>query len=191
MGDAPKSLTPAAAGSETAAGVELLWPVGEPASERVGTEPPLGWYIALEFDQEYWLGCHTGLDISIPGEGDFGAACYAVADGVVRHAGRLPGTWGMVILLEHAGVAGHRRLWSQYAHLSRIQVGAGEAVRQGQRIGAVGNAEGRLGTHLHFELRRENLAAGHWPSGAGRSKTAAVHAFIRRAYVDPLGLLGK
>lgn len=167
-------------------GVSLVWPVGEPASERVGTGLPAGWSIAIGFDKDYWLGVHTGLDITKPGESDYGAAVYAVADGTVTHAGKLPGTWGNVVLIHHPALG----LWSQYAHLAEIGVSAGQRVTQGQGIGTVGNADGQLSAHLHFELRREDKPAGFWPSGAQRSQSAATHAVVRRVYVDPWGRLG-
>lgn len=169
---------------------ELLWPVGEPERERHGNGLPAGWTISIGFDREYWLGIHTGLDLDLPGESDYGAACYAVADGTVTHVGRLPGTWGKVILLEHRNVAGFPKLWSQYAHMARTEVALGQRIRQGQRIGTVGNAEGQLSAHLHFELRRSDLPAGRWPSGRSRSKSAETHAYIRQHYVDPRPLLG-
>lgn len=174
----------------------LLWPVGEPESERHGVGTPAGWGIAIGFDEEYWLGVHTGLDLSMPGESDLGAGVYAVADGAVVSAKAENGTWGNVILIEHRGVGGKDRLWSQYAHLGSILVQPGETVRQGQRIGTVGNGavSGQHGAtvsaHLHFELRKAPIAAGHWPSGKGRLQTPLVHEEIRRYYRDPAGLLG-
>lgn len=174
----------------------LLWPVGEPESERHGVGTPAGWGIAIGFDENYWLGVHTGLDLSKPGETDLGAGVYAVADGAVVSAKAEAGTWGNVILIEHRNVGGKDRLWSQYAHVGTIEVRPGQTVRQGERIGTVGNGSvagvhgATVSAHLHFELRRAPLPAGHWPSGKGRLQTALVHEEIRRYYRDPAGLLG-
>lgn len=174
----------------------LLWPVGEPESERHGVGTPAGWGIAIGFDEDYWLGVHTGLDINKPGETDLGAGVYAVADGAVVSAKAENGTWGNVIELEHRNVAGKDRLWSLYAHLGAIEVQPGQTVKQGQRIGTVGNGAvagvhgATVSAHLHFELRRAPIAAGHWPSGKGRLQTDLVHQEIRRYYMDPINVLG-
>lgn len=180
--------TPAAGG--------LLWPVGEPEAERHGVGTPAGWGITIGFDEDYWLGVHTGLDLSKPGETDLGAGVYAVADGAVVSAKAEAGTWGNVILVEHRNVAGKDRLWSQYAHLGTIDVLPGQTVKQGQRIGTVGNGSvagvhgATVSAHLHFEIRKAPITAGHWPSGKGRLQTTLVHEEIRRYYMDPAGVLG-
>ncbi len=165
----------------------LAWPVGPP-SERVGTGLPAGWNIAVGFNQEYWLGVHTGIDLNMNGlpESDYGQECYAVARGVVTWSGKIAGTWGYVILIHHP----HLGLWSQYAHLSGHFVGVGQVVQQGQRIGLLGNADGQLSAHLHHELRQSDIFAGRWPSGKTRSKSAATHAYVLQNYVDPVGRLG-
>ena len=51
-------------------------------------------------------------------------------------------------MIDHGG-----GLFSQLAHLSRIDVGEGEMVRPGQVVGLVG-ATGRVtGAHLHWAVR--------------------------------------
>jgi murein DD-endopeptidase MepM/ murein hydrolase activator NlpD len=40
-----------------------------------------------------------------------------------------------------------------YAHLSRINVRAGQSIVQGQNVGAVGQTGWATGPHLHFEFR--------------------------------------
>ena len=186
--DAVRFMPREVVGAET-----LLWPVGDPESERHGPGLPSGWSLALGFNVAYWLGLHTGVDIDQPGESDYGALCYAVADGIVTHAGPLPGTWGVVILVYHPALG----LWSQYAHLSTMLIAPGERVTQGTAIGRVGNGAvptqhgATVASHLHFELRRSDLPAGRWPSGPGRSKSAETREYIRRHYVDPMLVLGR
>jgi len=86
---------------------------------------------------------HNGVDYSAP----TGTAVRAVADGVVALAGRQNG-YGNVVQVQHAG--GKSTL---YAHLSRIDVRAGQRIEQGQSVGAVGATGWATGPHLHFEFR--------------------------------------
>lgn len=172
----------------TPGAVALQWPVGSPASERIGVGLPAGWSLAIGFNRDYWLGVHTGVDLDMPGESDYGQPVYAVADGVVTFAALIPKTtWGRVVLIRHPQLG----LWSLAAHLSEIAVAVGQAVHQGDVIGRCGNAEGQLASHVHFELRSADIPASTWPSGRGRLQTPAVHQFIAAHYVDPIGRLGR
>ena len=87
---------------------------------------------------------HTGTDLSCkPGN-----PVYATGDGVVykvekdRHKG-----YGLNIIIDHGW--GYR---SRYAHLSRIDVEAGQKVSRGDCIGASGNSGRSSGPHLHYEV---------------------------------------
>ncbi|ROZ77720.1 M23 family metallopeptidase [Ramlibacter sp. WS9] len=82
---------------------------------------------------------------------DYGAAMgtpvRTVGDGVVQFAGEQNG-FGNVVIVKHNNTDE-----TVYAHLSRIDVRPGQAVNQGQNIGAVGMTGWATGPHLHFELR--------------------------------------
>ncbi len=87
-------------------------------------------------------GFHSGVDFAAP----TGTAVYAAAGGRVRFAGQR-GAYGKLLEVDHGN-----GLVTRYAHLSRLQVRAGEVVTPGQRIGAVGSTGRSTGPHLHFEV---------------------------------------
>lgn len=87
---------------------------------------------------------HAGVDFAAP----HGTPVRSVDHGRIAFAGTQNG-YGKVIYIEHAG--GHRT--TVYAHLSRMDVRAGDIVRTEQTIGAVGNTGLSTGPHLHFEVR--------------------------------------
>ncbi len=89
---------------------------------------------------------HKGMDIVSPA----GTAIYSVADGVVISAGyNAAGSgFGNCVLVEHSN--GLRTL---YAHCSELYVSAGDVVKRGEQIAAVGNTGDSDGNHLHFEVR--------------------------------------
>lgn len=90
-------------------------------------------------------GFHYGLDMAAP-RGD---PVRAAAHGVVVEA-RFNKGFGNTVLISHSN-----KLKTRYAHLSKIEVRAGDLVEQGQCIGRVGNTgytRGKNGIHLHFEV---------------------------------------
>ena len=76
-----------------------------------------------------------------------GTAVRTVGDGVVEFAGTQNG-YGNVVIVKHRNQ--HTTL---YAHLSRIDVRKGQAISQGETVGAVGATGWATGPHLHFEFR--------------------------------------
>lgn len=87
---------------------------------------------------------HDGIDLATPA----GSPVYATADGVVETV-RRSATLGLAVTLRHA-----HGLRTVYGHLSRCGLRAGQAVRRGQRIGAVGSTGRATGPHLHYALRQ-------------------------------------
>lgn len=111
---------------------------------------------------------HPGEDWNIPGagNGDYGQPIYSIANGRVRHS-----LWnsalGHVVVIEHQLPDG-TKVWSQYAHLAERWVVPGEKVARRQQIGTVGRGpNNRFTAHLHFEIRRYDLAANAWPRTNG------------------------
>lgn len=88
---------------------------------------------------------HSGLDIAAPA----GTPFVAPADGVVVLAAAQPFTLeGHLLLVDHG-----MGLTSAFLHASRLDVVAGQIVRQGQSLGAVGATGRATGPHLHWGLR--------------------------------------
>lgn len=83
---------------------------------------------------------HSGYDLAAPTGTEFGAA----QTGKVRFAGELILT-GNTVIIEH-GVG----IFSQYYHMDRLAVEAGQMVQQGQIIGTVGSTGFSTGPHLHY-----------------------------------------
>jgi murein DD-endopeptidase MepM/ murein hydrolase activator NlpD len=92
---------------------------------------------------------HTGVDFEAP----TGTAVHAARSGVVASAGWSSGGYGWLIVIDHgSGVT------SWYAHLSRLDVAAGQHVAAGSLIGRVGASGRATGPHLHFEVRLRGAA---------------------------------
>jgi hypothetical protein len=88
---------------------------------------------------------HEGLDFSAP----TGAPILAAAAGIVVFSGR-NGGYGNMVDIDHGN-----GLVTRYAHASRLDVAAGDIVRQGQKIAEVGSTGRSTGPHLHFEVHVE------------------------------------
>ena len=91
----------------------------------------------------YWG--HTGADISW--SGCYGSPVLAAADGTVVASG-WGGMYGNRIIIDHGG-----GVQTLYAHCSRLYVGTGAQVKQGETIGAIGTTGNVTGPHLHIEIR--------------------------------------
>ncbi len=85
---------------------------------------------------------HRGLDIAAP----TGTPVKAIHAGTVTRALKTPG-YGLMVKLDHGG--GYESL---YAHASKLLVGEGQQVAQGQEIILVGKTGDATGPHLHLEI---------------------------------------
>ncbi|WP_329378314.1 peptidoglycan DD-metalloendopeptidase family protein [Streptomyces sp. NBC_01716] len=88
-------------------------------------------------------GYHTGVDFPVP----TGTSVKAVAGGTVVSAG-WEGAYGYQVVIRHGDGK-----YSQYAHLSALNVRDGQKVNAGQRIARSGSTGNSTGPHLHFEMR--------------------------------------
>jgi hypothetical protein len=91
---------------------------------------------------------HNGIDLGTPSGTPVGAA----APGYVSSAD-WNGGYGKTVIIQHSG--GYETL---YAHLDQLQVKVGDRVRNGQIIGLSGSTGYVTGPHLHFEIRRNEIA---------------------------------
>lgn len=123
-----RQVTDGGGGDARISGSGLSWPASGPITSGFGMR---------------WGRLHAGLDIAA----GFGAPVRASKAGTVILSG-YNGGYGNTVIIDHGG--GFSTL---YAHMSRLTVPDGAAVRQGQQVGAVGSTGHSTGAHLHFETR--------------------------------------
>ncbi len=88
-------------------------------------------------------GTHKGIDIAAPS----GTPIYAADGGVVKLSG-WSGNYGYLVIIDHEN--GYQ---TYYGHNSKLYVGVGERVYQGQTIAGMGTTGDSTGNHCHFEVR--------------------------------------
>jgi murein DD-endopeptidase MepM/ murein hydrolase activator NlpD len=115
-------------GDTTPSAAGFIWPVNGPVTSPFGMR---------------WGRMHEGIDIGA----SEGTPIRAAAAGRVVYAGWMSG-YGNLVAIDHG-----RGISTAYAHQSRIGVGNGQVVSQGQTIGYVGCTGHCFGPHLHFEVR--------------------------------------
>lgn len=96
---------------------------------------------------------HDGIDLAAP----IGTPILAAAAGEVIFSGVLRG-YGKVVIIRHRN--GYATV---YAHNRVNLVKEGQIVRRGQRVAKLGRTGRVTGPHLHFEIRRSNLARNPLP----------------------------
>ncbi|MCS0639686.1 M23 family metallopeptidase [Streptomyces sp. LP05-1] len=113
-------------------------------------KPVTGYTLSASFNQggAMWAHKHSGQDFAVP----VGTPVKAAFNGTVVKAGPNGGgdgpAYGNAIVVKHANGK-----YSQYAHLSQINVRIGQQVKTGQLIAKSGNTGNSSGPHLHFEVR--------------------------------------
>ena len=106
--------------------------------------------------RKFGLPGHEGIDFQAPN----GTELYSVADGFVSDI-RLDGNtnkmgkpYGNQVRIQHQG--GYTSI---YAHLEKVVVTRGQAVKSGQLIGLADNTGHSAGDHLHFTLKKQGATA--------------------------------
>lgn len=113
-------------------------------------KPVTGYTLTASFNQggNMWSSKHSGQDFAVP----VGTPVKAAFNGVVVKAGPNGGgdgpAYGNAVVIKHTNGK-----FSQYAHLSKVNVTVGNSVKAGETIARSGNTGNSSGPHLHFEIR--------------------------------------
>lgn len=142
--------------------IPSVWPVAGDISDGFGGRSnPFG-------GGSYEL--HSGQDINA----ERGAEVVAAANGRVVFAD-WQGGYGQLVTIDHGG-----GLTTRYAHLSKIEVRAGDWVSRGQRIGAVGSTGRSTGPHLHYEVRINDEAVNPRAYLPAKAEVVPASSEVRR-----------
>ncbi|MEU0060926.1 M23 family metallopeptidase [Streptomyces sp. NPDC006334] len=109
------------------------------------TAPTRDYWLSASYADRgaHWAHRHTGQDFAVP----TGSPVLAVGPGTV-HVTTCGDGFGRQVIVRHPD-----GYFTQYAHLSRIDVRPGRPVVAGQRLGLSGATGNVTGPHLHFEVR--------------------------------------
>lgn len=119
--------------SEVFVASDFKWPVEGPISSTFGLR---------RFYNDQPRRPHGGIDIAMP----TGTPIVAPADGVIIDTGEYFFNGNSVFIEHGLGVQ------TFYAHMDSIEVSIGDEVKQGERIGTVGETGRVTGAHLHWSL---------------------------------------
>ena len=91
---------------------------------------------------------HEGLDIGAP----YGTPIVSPADGIITFSGEKAG-FGKFVQIDHGyGIE------TLYAHNQSLYTKAGQRIKRGHLLAAVGNTGHSTGPHLHYEVRVNGIA---------------------------------
>lgn len=117
------------------------------------------WPLATHTITAGWYYSDGKLHRAIDLRAAVGTPVYAAEDGTVDwvqawngHSTSGDQSYGNLVRIRHADYNGGK-LQTLYAHLQRVTVKNGQAVREGEVIGYSGNTGNSTGPHLHFEVR--------------------------------------
>ena len=113
----------------------FVWPLKNHSS----ISSPFGYRICPFHGREL----HKGIDIPAPA----GTSIYAARDGTVA-VSTYHRSLGNYVNINHGG-----GFMTQYCHMTKRLVSAGQAVTAGQEIGKVGSTGDSTGNHLHFGIK--------------------------------------
>lgn len=96
-----------------------------------------------------WGTTHKGLDFGAP----TGTPIKAAAEGTVTFSGWNSGGFGYLVIVSHGN-----GVQTYYGHCSELLCNVGDYVYAGDKIAKVGNTGDSHGSHLHFEIRVNDMA---------------------------------
>ncbi|CAM5621087.1 M23 family metallopeptidase [Streptomyces griseomycini] len=142
------------------------------AKQASWVDPVKNYRLSASFAQNggMWASKHSGQDYAVP----TGTPVVAAHGGTVVKAGPNGAgdgpAYGNAVVIKHGN-----GVYSQYAHLSQVNVQAGQVVKTGQKIALSGNTGNSSGPHLHFEIRTTpNYGSAIDPAAFLRSKGVTV-----------------
>ncbi len=151
----------------------FAYPIGKKEKITEAKDSNDKWYNAQDFSENNHLG--EDWNINSGGNTDCGESVFAAADGEVTYAEDAGTGWGNVIIITHHLPNG-KRVQTLYGHLDRIVKSEG-LVKKREKIGTIGNANGKYLCHLHFELRNESCLM--W------DKVFIGYSSLRNGWLDP------
>ncbi|MEN8252562.1 MAG: peptidoglycan DD-metalloendopeptidase family protein [Patescibacteria group bacterium] len=116
---------------------DFAYPVKDPFVVSQG-------YGKTSFSSHYKGGLHNGVDYVAKGS----QSIIAVAKGKIKATGNMGRYgYGKWVAIDH-----DNGLITLYGHLSSVSVSKGEKVKQGDKLGKMGNTGYSTGPHLHFSV---------------------------------------
>ncbi len=130
----------------------FAYPIGETEFITEAKDKQDKWYNAQDFGENNHLG--EDWNANSGGDTDCGEPVFAAADGEITYAEDAGTGWGNVIIITH-NLPNGEKVQTLYGHLDKILKSDG-TVKKREKIGTVGNANGKYLCHLHFEIRNED-----------------------------------
>ena len=187
--------TPTNTPTETDTPTATLSPTPEPFLDHYALQRPIADGGVNELDRTYPYGdtkydtfqVHHGVEFVNPR----GTPVLAAADGIVFYAGNdlremfgpVNDYYGQLVIIEHTDIKSPVGLpvYTLYGHLDGVDedIEIGQIVKQGDRLGIVGDTGVAIGPHLHFEVR----VADPYDFGATRNPDLWIYPFFNTGTV--------
>lgn len=127
----------------------FAYPVGKTEYVTQARDKKDEWFNAQDFGENNHLG--EDWNKNSGGNTDCGEPVFATSTGKITYAADAGPGWGNVIIITHYLPDGSK-VQSLYGHLQDMTKTSG-AVTTREKIGTIGNANGKYLCHLHFEIR--------------------------------------